>query len=194
MIHPQPRHRSSKQRANDKFSTPAVILDRVKYPHNLAAAIRACSCFGVDALLWTGQRFTFADGERLPREERMRGYAHVMIKETERPFDLLPPGSTPVCIELSPNAQPLTHFVHPVKPAYIFGPEDGHVSQSFRGLCHQFVFIPAYHCLNLGAAMNVILADRMMKRQLLGLEPIVSVEESLVETRDELTVRGWESA
>jgi tRNA C32,U32 (ribose-2'-O)-methylase TrmJ len=175
-----------------KLSTPTVILDRVKYPHNLAAAIRACSCFGVESLIYTGSRFAFAAGERLPREERMRGYSDVTWLESERPFDLLPLGTVPVCVELMPSAMPLTHFVHPEKAAYVFGPEDGHVSQSFRGLCHLIVFIPAYHCLNLGAAMNVVLADRMMKRQLLGLEPVVSVKESLLEPRGELAVEGWE--
>jgi tRNA G18 (ribose-2'-O)-methylase SpoU len=175
-----------------KLTTPTVILNRVKYPHNLAAAIRACSCFGVDSLVWTGSRFSFAAGERLPREERMRGYANVTWVESERPFDMLPEGTTPVCIELVPSAVPLTHFVHPKQPAYVFGPEDGHVSQAFRGLCHQFVFIPSYHCLNLSAALNVVLADRLMKRQLLGLEPVVSVGDSLREDRGELTVKGWD--
>jgi tRNA(Leu) C34 or U34 (ribose-2'-O)-methylase TrmL len=165
---------------------PAVILTRVKYSHNLAAAIRACSCFGVPSLFWTGQRFTFADGERLPREERMRGYADVTTLATERPFDLLPPGTTPVCVELTYGAMPMHDFVHPERAAYVFGPEDGDVSQAVRAQCHRFVYIESRHCLNLAAAMNVVLYDRVRK---LGHQwsPVTA------EGRGEITVPGWES-
>lgn len=143
---------------------PAVVLQRVKYPHNLAAAIRAASCFNMDAVLWTGKRFAFAEGERLPREERMKGYSHVQVIETERPFDLLRTG-TPVCVELTPNAESLAQFEHPDDAIYVFGPEDGGVSQAFRALCHRFVYIPSKHCLNLAAAINVTLYDRIRKRE-----------------------------
>ncbi len=68
----------------------SVILQRVKYPHNLAAAIRACAVFGVDDLYYTGKRFEFEAGERLPREERMKGYKSVQWVQTDRPFDKLP--------------------------------------------------------------------------------------------------------
>lgn len=178
--------------ATKPLTVPAVILNRVKYPHNLAAAIRACSCFGVDSLVWTGSRFSFADGERLPREERMKGYAHVNFFEHERPFDLLPDGVTPVCVELVPHAEPLTHFEHPERAAYVFGPEDGSVSQAFRGLCHRFVYIPSQHCLNLSAAMNVVLADRAMKRQRADMEAIISPGEYEGRGFGELSVVGWD--
>src|SRR4051812_12999356 len=122
--------------AGDTGQVSAVILNRVKYPHNLAAAIRAAACFGVDRVYWTGDRFSFAAGERLPREERMKGYRSVEFLNTERPFDRLAKGVVPVCIELTPTAMPLTYLEHPTKAAYVFGPEDGHVCASFRGLCH----------------------------------------------------------
>lgn len=182
------------QRKTRKPNPPAVILNRTKYPHNLAAAIRACSCFGLETLIWTGHRFEFEDGDRLPREERMKGYSAVDFFESEYPFDLFA-DATPVCIELTPNAEPLTTFVHPENAVYVFGPEDGNVSQAFRGLCHRFVYIPAYHCLNLSAALNVVLADRMMKQQLDGSRPIMDVGSMLHEHRgpmDIADVVGWD--
>ena len=172
----------------------AVILEQTKYAHNLAAARRACACFGVEHLFWTGDRFSFGDNERLPREERMKGYSDVQWLPTERPFDHLAPGVVPVCVELTSSAQPLTTFVHPWRAAYVFGPEDGGVGQAFRGLCHRFVYIPAYHCLNLAAAINVVLADRMMKQQMAGDAPMCSVGEMLKERRGfaEIDVVGFD--
>jgi hypothetical protein len=54
---------------------PGVILVNTKYLHNVAAAIRAASCFDVTSLVWTGSRVDppsalgFA-GSRISREPR----------------------------------------------------------------------------------------------------------------------------
>src|SRR5262249_13266497 len=37
---------------------PAVALIDPKYPHNVGAALRACSCWGLAQLWWTGDRVT----------------------------------------------------------------------------------------------------------------------------------------
>lgn len=41
-----------------KGRPPAVTLIDPKYPHNVGAALRACSCWGVGQLWWTGRRVT----------------------------------------------------------------------------------------------------------------------------------------
>jgi tRNA(Leu) C34 or U34 (ribose-2'-O)-methylase TrmL len=175
-----------------------VVLIDTKYPHNLAAAIRAAACFGVGQVLWTGSRLSFAEGERLPREERMKGYRYVQVLHDDRPFDAIRrydekngTQTVPICVELTPSAQSLNLFHHPpADAAYVFGPEDGHVPQAVRTLCHSFVFIPAHHCLNLAASVNVVLAHRLMHRQSLGLEGHVHPAET--EQRGLIEVPGWE--
>jgi hypothetical protein len=42
--------------ANVQGKLPAVILIDPKYPHNVGAALRSCSCFGLKQLWWTGTR------------------------------------------------------------------------------------------------------------------------------------------
>jgi tRNA(Leu) C34 or U34 (ribose-2'-O)-methylase TrmL len=166
---------------------PAVVLINPKYLHNVAAAIRACSCFGVDTLFWTGTRVNPSAYERLPREERMKGYKEVQWKNTERPFDHLEEMS-PVCVELLPSSSNLSTFTHPERAVYVFGPEDGGVPKAVRKLCHNFIFIPAYHCLNLAAAMNVVLYDRFVKLS----QPVWKPSDVLKETRGEIAVPGWD--
>jgi tRNA(Leu) C34 or U34 (ribose-2'-O)-methylase TrmL len=174
---------------------PAVILTNPKYPHNMAGVIRACSCWGIPTLLWTGQRVIPEQMDRLPREERMKGYRDVHWQRTDRPFDLLPEGATPVCIELVENSVPLTTFQHPENPVYVFGPEDGGVPQVIRRFCHHFVHIPTHHCLNLSQAVNVVLSHRRMIRQLMGEEQILPLNETLHEQRGYAeieSVPGWD--
>src|SRR5271166_6133658 len=81
---------------------PAVILIDPKYPHNVGAALRSCSCFGLKQLWWTGTRVKIdpVKGERLPREERMKGYKEVALLPCEQPLDYfadLP--AVPVAVE-----------------------------------------------------------------------------------------------
>ena len=172
-----------------KGRPPAVALIDPKYPHNVGAALRACSCWGVGQLWWTGSRVTLdvPRGERLPREERMKGYRSVEMARDDRVFDRFEAGSvTPVAVELLPGAEPLVAFEHPEDALYVFGPEDGSLPKTVRLRCHRFVFIPARHCLNLAAAVNVVLYDRRLKRHLAGLEPVGPVREMLREHRGPL--------
>jgi tRNA(Leu) C34 or U34 (ribose-2'-O)-methylase TrmL len=161
---------------------PGVVLINPKFPHNVGATIRACSCFGVESLVWTGSRIELSRYERLPREERMKGYKSVRFMNHERPIEWFGE-CTPVCVEVFENSEPLTLFEHPDDAVYVFGPEDGGVPQVIRRLCHRFVHIPAHFCLNLSAAVNVVLAHRLMSRQLAGRESLLPLHEMLHEVR-----------
>jgi tRNA(Leu) C34 or U34 (ribose-2'-O)-methylase TrmL len=178
------------------LSSPGVILIDPKFPHNVGATIRACSCFGAESLVWTGSRIDMAKYERLPREERMKGYKHVRFLNHQRPFGLFG-DFTPVCVEVYEQSEPLTTFNHPQNAVYVFGPEDGNVPQVARRLCHRFMHIPAHFCLNLSAAVNVVLAHRLMSRQLLGQERLLPLQEMLHEVRGKIPTPtmdavGWE--
>lgn len=171
---------------------PGIVLIDPKFPHNVGATIRACSCFGVESLVWTGSRIELSKYERLPREERMKGYKSVHFINHARPFELFR-DVTPVCVEVYENSEPLTTFVHPESAVYVFGPEDGKVPQVVRRLCHRFVHIPSHFCLNLSAAVNVMLAHRLMSRQLAGMEPLLPLREMLHEVRGEVLTPTMEA-
>jgi tRNA(Leu) C34 or U34 (ribose-2'-O)-methylase TrmL len=59
---------------------PAVGLVDPKFPHNVGAAVRAASCYGIGQVWFTGNRVPLDASRRyrLPREERMRGYKDVV--------------------------------------------------------------------------------------------------------------------
>lgn len=168
-----------------KGVTPAVALINPKFPHNVGSTLRACSCFGAYQLWFTGDRVSIEprEGYRLPREERMRGYKDVAIHNDNRFFDRYNGDVTPIAVELNASSEMLTYFEHPENALYVFGPEDGSLSGVVLRHCHRFLAIPAAHCLNLAAAVNVVLYDRKMKRQLAGLEEVLPVTEMLHEHR-----------
>ena len=168
--------------------TPAVVLVNPKFPHNVGNAFRACAALGAPELYVTGNRAQWevtGKGKRLPREERMRSYnGKVKLIRCDRPFDLYGNDTVPVAVEISPTAEPLATFSHPDNALYVFGPEDGGIPKAIRALCHRFVILPTDHCINLAAAVNCVLMDRRVKRQLAGLEPILPAYDTIREDRE----------
>lgn len=166
--------------------TPAVLLTDPKFARNVAGALRAASCFGARQVWFTGSRVSLEHGkgaDRLPREERMKGYAKVDLLQSDYPFDCFGPDVTPVAVEVLASAEPMTTFEHPERALYVFGPEDGSIPGSLRRHCHRFVVLPTDHCTNLAAAVYLTLYDRRIKRQLAGLEPVRSATDILAEQR-----------
>jgi len=164
---------------------PSILLCNPRYGHNVGAAIRAASCYGLEQVWYTGSRINaeLEERKRLPREERMKGYANVTLHNSDYPFDSFPDDVVPVAIEVNPSAQSLVGFQHPTNPLYVFGPEDGSVPSSILRHCHSVVIIPTAHCLNLATAVATVLYDRKAKRQMAGLEPLVASSEILNEQR-----------
>jgi tRNA(Leu) C34 or U34 (ribose-2'-O)-methylase TrmL len=157
--------------------TPAIVLIDPKFPHNVGAAVRAASCYGVRQVWFTGDRVHLV-GERrirLPREERMRGYQEVELRHSDQPFDAFDATTVPVAVEVRRNAESLIDFIHPEHAVYVFGPEDGSLGRATLGLCHRFVTIPTRHCTNLAAAIYTVLYDRHAKRVAAGLEPVNTI-------------------
>ncbi len=145
--------------------TPALALVNPMLGHNVGSAVRAASNFGAKQVWWTGNRVTLdqAKGERLPREERMKGYKDVELIQFDSFFDQFPPDVVPVAVERRPNSESLVDFIHPEKALYVFGPEDGNLERVHLQHCHRFVVIPTSHCTNLAAAAYIVLYDRMVK-------------------------------
>lgn len=160
------------KKADHFGKVPAIILNNPKYPNNVGMVLRLASCYGVKQVWFSGDRVSLdpEKGERLPREERMRGYKEVELIQNDYPFDCFPTGVVPVAVEVRENSEPLTTFDHPENAVYVFGPEDGSVSQTFLRHCHRFVVIPTRHCLNLATAVSTVLWDRQYKRYMNGQE------------------------
>src|SRR5262245_7902591 len=171
----------------------AIGLVEATYAHNVGMVVRLASCYGLRQVWFTGDRVTLdpVKGERLPREERMKGYKEVEMIHYEHFFDQFPTDTVPVAVEVRPDSEPLHTFEHPEKALYVFGPEDGSVPKTLLSHCHRFVVIPTRHCLNLATAVATVLWDREYKRWLRGesdgtMTPGAFEQRGLRETRGDL--------
>ena len=165
--------------------TPAILLTNPKYAHNVGHVIRAASCFGIRQVWYTGSRVAMdiEEKKRIPREERMKGYKSVELINFDYPFEQFP-GAVPVGVELRPNAENLLEFEHPENAVYVFGPEDGHLAYTHKIHCHRFLYIPTRFCVNLSAAVYIVLYDREMKKYLNGETQPIHISDILQEERE----------
>jgi tRNA G18 (ribose-2'-O)-methylase SpoU len=73
----------------------------------------------------------------------------------------LPKGCTLVGVELVENAVDLTQFRHPLRAAYVLGPEKGSLSEPLLQRCDHVIKIPTRFCLNVAMAAAIVMYDRV---------------------------------
>jgi tRNA(Leu) C34 or U34 (ribose-2'-O)-methylase TrmL len=135
----------------------AIGLDRCKDKENLGGVLRAAGCFGAGLVVVSGGRI----GKYAT--DTMRAYKHMPCMESADLLACMPFGATPVVVELTGRSKSIVNFRHPESAFYIFGPEDGSVSEDIVGKVQNIIQIPSIYCLNLAATVNVVLYDRAAK-------------------------------
>lgn len=147
-----------------KQADVSIGLINPKSPDNVASIMRAAGNFQVDQVLYTGTRFARALHYRNPSVNMARKVSQgiplsgvpCLISEAAETVKI-------ICIELVEDAIPLPSFIHPPHALYIFGPEDGSISQEVIDRADAVTYIPTVSCMNLAATVNVVLYDRSAK-------------------------------
>lgn len=134
----------------------AIGLCGVKNPINVGSALRAAGCFRASLVATSGGRYKRCS------TDTMSSYKRIPLIQVDDLHSVVPFDCVPVAIELLPDATPLERYQHPNRAFYIFGAEDGTLGKSTLSWCRDVVSIPA-GCLNLAAAVNVVLYDRTAK-------------------------------
>ena len=137
-----------------------VGLVGVKKEQNFGGVMRAAHCFGAGLIVLQSSRLP-AVATNTSRAER-----HIPTMLTDDVCKALPHDCETVAVELVDGAISLVDFVHPQRAMYVFGPEDGSVPASIVAECRHVVQVPTAICMNLAAAVNVVLYDRMAKQSI----------------------------
>jgi tRNA(Leu) C34 or U34 (ribose-2'-O)-methylase TrmL len=141
-----------------------IVLLRPKFERNVAQVVRAAACFEVTRIELYRPRYVPASGgkgDRKPRELRMKEYRSVRTTNTDALQ--FPAGYSPVAVEFVADSESLWSFEHPERAIYVFGPEDGNVEPDILAQCQSVVRIPSRFCLNVAAAVHIVLYDRTCK-------------------------------
>ena len=162
-----------------------VALDRPTDPVNVGHALRAAFCFDARMVIIGGQ----TTGIKLPKlhTDPMRSYRHVPVIKSTNLVDAIPEGASLVAIELCEDAGTLMDFYHPERACYVFGPENGSISDAILNRSTHKVMIPTMASLNLGMIVNIVLYDRLAKSWPKIRTRLDRVDSSETETANEST-------
>lgn len=140
----------------------SIGLDNPKTPSNIGSVMRAAACYQASLVVLGGPRPHRLAGLPTDTTKAWRHLPHVMVDDV---FDAIPFGAIPVGVDLVDGATPLPKYVHPERAFYIFGAEDATLGKRVLSRCRDVIMVPTAYCMNLAAAVNVILYDRMAKRE-----------------------------
>ena len=143
-----------------------VIIGLVnpKGPTNVGTVMRAAGCFHANEVLYTGTRYArAAQYEVKTNTDTHKSRNNIPLTQVDCLLSQKTEDMKVVCVELCVGATSLTEFAHPDQALYIFGPEDGSISQEIIDQADHVVYIPTKDCLNLAATANVVLYDRLAK-------------------------------
>jgi len=146
-----------------------------KSPDNVGSVMRAAGNFGVDAVYYTGTRYPRAlslkPGAANTRRSKSDDIPLALVNSL---IDPVPQNTQIICVELVEDGIALPEYQHPENALYIFGPEDGNISQTIIDRADEVVYIPTQGCMNLAATVSVLLYDRLAKSaQLVGNNALI---------------------
>lgn len=150
-----------------KESKTSIGLVKPKSPANVNSVMRSAGNFSVDSVFYTGSRFPRAASLNQSAVNMGRKVSlNIPLNGVSNLIDSVADNMKIVCVEFAENAKPLPEYQHPENAFYIFGPEDGTLSQDIINKADAVVYVPTVGCMNLAATVNVVLYDRLSKSSL----------------------------
>lgn len=137
----------------------SVGLVRPKEPKNVGSVLRAAHVYNSAMVAIEGDRTNIKQCT-----DTTKAWRHIPVLRGDNIFDLIPYDAIPIAVDLVEGAIQLPKFNHPERAFYIFGPEDGTLSEKYLSKCKFKIMIPTKFCMNLAATVNVVLYDRLAKQ------------------------------
>ncbi len=142
----------------------SIGLVNPKSPDNVGSVMRAAGNYRVDHVFFTGERYLRAlEFQRQAVNTGRQVGRNTPFSKVDCLLNEVSEGMKVVCIEFAENAMSLPEYQHPEQAFYIFGSEDGTISQSIIDKADAVVYVPTVGCMNLAATVNVVLYDRLAK-------------------------------
>lgn len=135
-------------------------VEEISKGFNLGNLVRTSHAFGASFFFTINASVNYADIKQTDTSHadiHMPFYAHKNLQEFT-----LPKECALVGVELLDEAIDLPSFRHPLRAAYVLGPEKGNLSPELTKRCDHIIKIPMKFCVNVGIAGALVIYDRMI--------------------------------
>ncbi|HEX4891769.1 MAG TPA: RNA methyltransferase [Hyphomicrobiaceae bacterium] len=136
----------------------AIGAERMSKSLNLGNLMRSAHGFGASFTFTIGATYNALEAAA----DTSKGAQHLPHYNWAKLEDMaLPQGCKLVGVELVEGAIDLPSFRHPLRAAYVLGPERGSLSPELLARCDWVVKIPTAFCINVAMAGAVVMYDRV---------------------------------
>ncbi len=136
----------------------AIGAERMSKALNLGNMMRSAHGFGAAFTFTIGASYQALEA----RADTSKSRQHLPHYSWASAAELaLPEGCRLVGIELLDEAIDLPSFRHPLRAAYVLGPEQGSLSPALLARCDYTVRIPSSFCINVAMAGAIVMYDRV---------------------------------
>jgi len=146
-----------------------IGVERLSKPMNAGNLFRTAHAFGAGFVFTIDATYSVkaarSDTSRTP--DNLPWYVYDSAADLA-----LPEGCQLVGIELLDEAVELPRFRHPLRAAYVLGPEMGSLSPALVERCDHVIKIPTSFCVNVGIAGAIVMYDRLITLGKFGERPL----------------------
>jgi tRNA G18 (ribose-2'-O)-methylase SpoU len=136
----------------------AIGAERMSKSLNLGNLMRSAHAFGASFTFTVGATYQALEA----RADTSKGQWHIPHYNWASIGEMaLPQGCKLVGVELIDEAIDLPSFRHPMRAAYVLGPEQGSLSPELIARCAYVVKIPSSFCVNVAMAGAIVMYDRV---------------------------------
>lgn len=136
----------------------AIGAERMSKALNLGNLMRSANGFGASFTFTIGATYQALEA----RADTSKGQQHLPHYNWPTIAEMtLPQGCVLVGVELIDGAIDLPSFRHPMRAAYVLGPEKGSLSEPLLARCQHVVRIPTRFCVNVAMAGAIVMYDRV---------------------------------
>lgn len=147
----------------------AIGAQRISKALNLGNLMRSAHGFGASFTFTIGATYQALEA----RADTSKGATHLPHYNWAGLQELaLPEKCKLVGIELIDDAIDLPSFRHPLRAAYVLGPEKGSLSPELLEKCDYVVKIPTSFCVNVAMAGAIVMYDRVKSMSRFADRPI----------------------
>ncbi|MDX9689367.1 MAG: TrmH family RNA methyltransferase [Proteobacteria bacterium] len=137
-----------------------VGVEGISKSFNLGNLVRTSHAFGASFFFTVGSSLNYRN---IRASDTSHAAIHMPMHEYETVEEFtLPKDCALVGVELLAEAVDLPTFRHPLRAAYVLGPEKGSLSPAMVARCDHIVKIPMKFCVNVGVAGALCIYDRMI--------------------------------
>lgn len=147
----------------------AIGAERMSKALNLGNLMRSAHGFGASFTFTVGATYQALEA----RADTSKGQFHIPHYNWQNLGEMaLPEGCQLVGVELIDTAIDLPSFRHPMRAAYVLGPERGSLSPELLAQCDFVVKIPTRFCVNVAMAGAIVMYDRFLNLAKFAERPV----------------------